>query len=125
VSGAVLDTGALVAFERRDRTMLALVVRAQQLGLRLSIPAGVIAQSWRDGRKQSRLATLLNSPLVEVVPLDDGRARVAGQLCGIRKTRDVVDASVVLLARERGVPAVTSDLDDLARLDPTLELIRV
>ncbi|HEY1088864.1 MAG TPA: PIN domain-containing protein [Archangium sp.] len=125
MSGAVLDTGALVAFERMDRTMIAIVVRAQQSESRLYVPAGVVAQAWRDGRKQARLAMLLNSPLVEVVPLTDTRARAAGQLCGARRTRDVVDASVVLLAREHGVPAITSDMDDLTRLDPSVTLIRV
>ena len=125
MNGAVLDTGALVAFERQDRRMLALLVRAHQHGVRLWIPAGVLGQAWRDGRKQARLARLLSSSMIEVVPLTEDRARAAGQLCGVTNTRDVIDASVVLLAREHQVPAVTSDVADLARLDPDLELIRV
>ena len=125
MNGAVLDTGALVAFERQDRTMLAFLASAERHDLRLWIPAGVVGQAWRDGRKQARLARLLNSPIIEVVPLTEAHARAAGQLCGATRTRDLIDASVVLLAREQGVCAITSDIEDLRRLDPDLELIRI
>lgn len=125
MNGAVLDTGALIAFERGERVMVALVARALELHLRFWVPAGVVGQAWRNGRKQARLAQLLNSSLVEVVPLSDLQARAAGQLCGVKKTRDVIDASVVLLAREQGVCVVTSDLEDLSKLAPDVELIRI
>lgn len=125
MNGAVLDTGALIAFERGERAMVTLVARALELDLRFWVPAGVVGQCWRNGRKQARLAQLLNSALVEVVPLTDAEARAAGQLCGATRTRDVIDASVVLLAGEQGVPAVTADPDDLRRLAPQLELLRV
>lgn len=125
MSGAVLDAGALIAFERRERSMVVLVARALELELRLTVPAGVVGQVWRDGRKQARLAQLLGSALVEVVPLRDAQARAAGQLCGATKTRDVIDASVVLCARERNVCIVSSDVGDLSRLDPEIELVRV
>lgn len=125
MNGAVLDTGALIAFERGERVMVALVARALELDLRLWVPAGVVGQAWRNGRTQARLAQLLNSALTEIVPLADAQARAAGQLCGATRTRDVIDASVVLLARQHGVGAVTSDVDDLSRLDPDLELIAV
>lgn len=125
MSGAVLDAGALIAFERGERAVVALVARALELELRLTVPAAVVGQAWRDGRKQARLARLLNSALVEVVPLGDAQARAAGQLCGATRTRDVIDASVVLCAQERGVCVVTSDEGDLARLAPDLELVTV
>ena len=125
MSGAVLDTGALIAFEQADRVMVALVARAFELRLPFGVPAGVVGQVWRSGRRQARLAQLLNSPLVEVVPLTDAAARAAGQLCGATKTRDVIDASVVLLARERRASIVTSDAGDLGRLGPELVLVTV
>jgi hypothetical protein len=125
MSGAVLDAGALIAFERGSRAMVVLVARAMELGCRLHVPAAVVAQVWRSGRKQARLAQLLNSALVQVVALDDAQARAAGQLCGVTKTRDVVDASVVLLARAHSVCVVTSDVADLTRLAPELELFRL
>jgi hypothetical protein len=125
VSGLTLDSGALIAFERNDRRVVGLLARAVQLELDLAVPAGVVGQVWRDGRRQVRLARLLGSPEVEIEPLDDQRARAAGQLCGLRRTADVVDASVALCARTRGHRVVTSDADDLQRLDAELTLVRV
>ena len=119
-----LDAGALIAVERGDRRVVAILTRAVQRKLVLAVPTGVIAQVWRDGRKQATLARLLASRSLEIVPLDDSAARAAGQLCGVRGTSDVIDASVVLCARARGHGVLTSDPDDLARLDPSLRLER-
>jgi hypothetical protein len=125
VSGLTLDAGALIAFERNDRSVVAIVARAVQQRIALTVPAGVVGQVWRDGRKQARLARLLGSAPVEVETLDDVRARAAGQLCGVAGTRDVIDASVVMCARARGQGVLTSDADDLRRLDPSLRLVTV
>jgi len=125
MSGLTLDAGALIAFDRNDRRMVALLKRALELGYSIAVPAGVVAQAWRDGRRQARLARLLGSDEVTIEPLSDRRAREAGQLCGATKTKDVVDASVVLCAKERGHRIVTSDPDDLRRLDPSLPLITI
>jgi PIN domain-containing protein len=125
VSGAVLDTGALVGFERNDRRVVAIVARALAHQDPLVVPAGVVAQAWRDGARQVRLARLLGAPICEVVALGDRQARAAGQLCGVSGTADVVDASVALTANERGLPVITSDADDLRRLDHRLDLVAV
>ena len=125
MSGLTLDAGALIAFERGDRAMVALVVRARALQAKHAVPAAVVGQVWRNGRKPARLASLLGSNSIEVEPLDDARARAAGQLCGVTGTTDVVDASVVLCARTRKHGVVTSDPDDIARLDPNLRLVVV
>jgi hypothetical protein len=125
MAGITLDAGALVAVERNDRyaiSLLAVVRREREL---VTIPAGVLGQVWRDGRRQARLARLLGASNVEVEPLDEERARRAGQLCGATGTSDVIDASVVLCARARGQRILTSDVDDIRRLDPTLTIIRV
>jgi predicted nucleic acid-binding protein len=123
--GLTLDASALIAFERNDRAVVAIVARAQQHKVRLAAPAGVVGQVWRDGARQARLARLLGSDSMEIVPLDDERARAAGQLCGVAGTPDVIDASVVLCARERGHGVLTSDVDDLERLDASLRYVRV
>jgi hypothetical protein len=123
--GLTLDAGALVAFERNDRLAVSLLTRARVHGQPLTIPAGVLGQVWRDGSRQARLASLLASSHVEVEPLDEMRARRAGQLCGLRGTADVIDASVVLCAREHRQQILTSNVDDLRRLDPTLAIVRV
>jgi predicted nucleic acid-binding protein len=121
----VLDAGALIAFERYDRGMLLLLNEAVKGDQRFLVPAGVIGQVWRDGRRQARVARLLSSPQVAVVPLDDRHAREAGQLCGVTGTADVIDASVICAARAHKAAVVTSDPDDLRRLDPSVRLIRV
>ncbi len=114
----VLDAGALIAFERGDRRVRALLVEAK----RLIVPAGALGQVWRDDARQVPLRALCNSRKTEIVPLDRARAEAAGVLCGRARTSDVVDASVVLAAREEGALVVTSDPDDLHRIDPSLPI---
>jgi hypothetical protein len=123
--GFTLDAGALVALDKNDRRVVGLLARALVHRHALTVPAGVVAQVWRDGRRQVRLARFLSSRQVEIEPLDDRRAREAGQLCGIRRTTDIIDASVVRCAQAHGHGVMTSDPDDLRRLDPTIRLIRV
>ncbi|CAN5605706.1 hypothetical protein BH24ACT5_BH24ACT5_07300 [soil metagenome] len=125
MTGAVLDTGALIAFERNDRRMIAIVARALEYRDPLVIPAGVVAQAWRDGRRQARLARLLGSPVVEVVALNDRTARSVGQLCGVSGIADIVDASVVIAARRRALRVVTSDADDIRRLDRRVDIVAI
>jgi hypothetical protein len=125
MSGLVLDAGALVAFERNERRVVALLARALERRLPLTVPAGVVGQVWRDGRRQVRLSRLLGSEAVTIEPLDDARARAAGQLCGVRGTRDVIDASVVLCARLRDQTVLTSDAADFRRLDPSLRVVAI
>jgi predicted nucleic acid-binding protein len=125
MSGLVLDAGALIAFERNDRRVTALIARTLEVRGDCRIPAGVVGQVWRDGRKQVRLARLLASLAVTVEPLDDERARAAGQLCGVRRTSDVIDASVALCAKRHDCGIVTSDVGDMRRLDPLLRIVGV
>ena len=44
-------------------------------------------------------------------------------LCGASETSDVVDASVVIAARRYDAIVISSDRDDLVRLDPTLPVV--
>jgi predicted nucleic acid-binding protein len=125
VTAVVLDTGALVGFERNDRRVVAIVVRALEHQDALLVPAGVVAQAWSDGSRQTRLARLLGSPLCDVLALDDHRARAAGQLCGVAETTDVVDASVAIAAHDHGARVITSDPDDLRRLDKRLDVVAI
>jgi predicted nucleic acid-binding protein len=125
MTAVVLDTGALIGFERNDRRVVAIIARALHHHDPLLVPAGVVAQAWRDGGRQTRLARLLGSPRCEVLVLDDLQARAAGQVCGVAKTADVVDASVAVAARDHGARVLTSDPDDLRRLDSRLDVVTV
>ena len=124
-AGIVMDAGALIALDRGDKRMIALLDRALTQGRAFRVPAGVVGQAWRDGRVQVALGRFLRSEEVEIVPLDDQLARSCGELCAATNLTDVIDASVVILARERRDPIVTSDPNDLRRLDPTAQIIPV
>jgi hypothetical protein len=56
VKGLTLDAGALRTFDRRDRFVVSLLSRSLELGLGIAVPSGALAQAWRDGRRQARLA---------------------------------------------------------------------
>ena len=125
VKGLTLDTGALLALERGDLRVRALLRRALERGLPLSVPAGVVAQAGQGGPRQTRVARLLADPSVHVAPLDDMTARAVGLLCGRSGHRDIVDVHVALLAQEQGHTVVTSDPEDLSAVHPSLPLITV
>jgi hypothetical protein len=117
--GVVLDAGAFIALERRDRTMVALTQLFAQKQTPLVTSAGVVAQVWRGGAKrQAPLVFLLRR--VQVVALDFPVARTLGKMLGVSATADPIDAHVVLLAREREWPVLTSDPGDLLSIDPRL-----
>ena len=122
-AGIVLDAGALIALDRGDKRMIALLGRALAQGRDFRVPAGVVGQAWRDGRVQVALGRFLRSEEVEIVPLDEQLARCCGELCAATNSPDVIDASVVILARERRDPIVTSDPHELQRLDPAAQII--
>ena len=118
----VLDAGALIALDRNDRSVWAMLRNAADDFAEVSVPAGVIAQAWRDGSRQALLARALAH--CDEVPLDGPLARATGLLCGHAGTADIVDASVAVIAaaRSRGsaVALVTSDPNDLRHLLQTL-----
>jgi hypothetical protein len=111
--GLTLDAGALILLERGDPRVRSLLRRAVDERLPVSVPAGVVAQAWRGGPRQARVARLLADPGVRVVVLDDPTARAVGLLTGRSGHSDVIDVSVVLCALERGDTVVTTDPDDI------------
>ena len=124
-AGITLDAGALIALDRGDKRLIALLDRALAQRLKVRVPSGVVGQAWRDGRVQVTLARFLRTDEVEIVPLDEQLARACGELCGATGAADIIDASVVILARERRDHIVTSDPRDLRRLDPTCPIIPI
>jgi hypothetical protein len=105
--------------------MRALCREALRTHTRLVIPAGVVGQVWRDSARQVQLRALLAAATTQVPPLDQVLAEAAGILCGRTQTADVIDASIVLVARRERAAVVTSDVRDLQRLDPNLVLERI
>lgn len=110
----VLDSGAFVAWERNDKRVRALVQLAEAGEITLCTSSGVVAQVWRGGARQARLARLLGSGTVDERPLDPVAARQVGLLAGEVGETDVVDGHVASLARRPGVRVLTGDVDDMA-----------
>jgi hypothetical protein len=124
VTGATLDTGALIALEAGSTRMAVLAEEALAGRTELAVPAGVLAQAWRGGARQARIARLLRASVTSVIPLDTRMALRVGARCAATRTADIVDVSVALCASDRGQPVITSDPDDIAAIDPSLTLIR-
>lgn len=123
----VLDAGALVAIERGDREMLAILERESNAAQIPLTHGGVIGQVWRGGRgRQARLARALSG--IGVRAIDDELGREAGVLLGRARTSDVIDAALVLIAQD-GDEIFTSDETDLRDLAAAagriVDLIRI
>lgn len=110
---AILDAGALVAIDRRDRNIGAQLRVLQRQGTPLRVSAAVLGQVWRDGRKQANLARVIAGCGVEEVGREDGKR--IGELLGRAGSADVVDAHVALVASHADL-ILTSDPGDIRRL---------
>jgi len=110
VTRLVLDAGALLAWDRRDRAVAARLETARRRGLDLRTTAIVLAQVWRDGARQANLARLLKG--TEVVAVDERLGREAGALLARSGTDDPIDATVVIVAA-LGDRVLTSDPGDI------------
>jgi hypothetical protein len=123
MAGLTVDAGGLIALDRDDRRVIVLIARAVETNSRVTIPASALAQAIRRPERQARLSRLIRQPTSDVVALDRVDAGHVGRLLATSGTSDVVDAHVVVCARRSAQRVLTSDPADLARLDPTLELI--
>jgi predicted nucleic acid-binding protein len=121
----VLDSGALIALERRDLRMVKLVEKVTANRLPTYLPAGVLAQVWRGSSRQQPVSRFLGDRSVRVEPMTEEVARNIGRLLAAAGTNDVFDGHVALLAHGRKAAVITSDPKDLHILDPGLELIVV
>ncbi|CAN5486106.1 hypothetical protein BH24ACT4_BH24ACT4_20830 [soil metagenome] len=125
MAGVTLDAGGLIALDRDDRRVIALLARARETEARVTIPATALAQAIRRPDRQARLARLIRQPTTDVVDLDRVDATNVGRLLAASGTADVVDAHVVVCARRAQQSVVTSDPDDLRTLDPAVELLEL
>lgn len=123
MAGVTLDAGALIALDRDDRRVVVLLARAAEKGARVTVPASALAQAIRRPERQVRLARLVRQPTTDVVDLDRVDATNVGRLLAASRTADIADAHVVVCARRSGQRVVTSDPDDLRRLDPSIGLV--
>jgi len=116
-----LDTGALVALERRSQRMTDIVARARAREDVLVVPQVVLAEWWR-GRSDWREKILA---MLVVEPLTDARAKLAGEAIARVAGATAIDAVVMASAASRGDAVFTSDPDDLERLRTFFPTVRV
>jgi predicted nucleic acid-binding protein len=125
VNGITFDAGGLIALERNNRRVFAILATALEDGDRIVVPATALAQVIRNPAKQVRLWRMIQHSETEVVPLDGAYAQAVGALLAQTGTSDIVDAHVVVCAQRAGYAVITSDPMDLRRLDSRLRLIAV
>jgi predicted nucleic acid-binding protein len=125
VTGLTFDAGGLIALDRNDRKVIALLARAAERGMRITIPAIALAQAMRNPSRQARLRRLIRQVNTDLIALDGPEATAVGLLLARSASADIVDAHVVLCAERRGQAVVTSDPGDLRRLAPGLRLVAV
>ena len=111
----VFDAGALIALERGLATVRGYVLLADRGKVSLVTSAAVVAQVWRGGARQARLARFLGSDLIDEVALDPDAGRRIGVLGATVNAKDVVDGHVALIATDRDAIVLTSDPHDIAR----------
>ena len=125
VNGITFDAGGLIALDRNDRRVLALIARATERGMRITIPATALAQAIRNPARQTRLSRLIRQAGTDLIPLDGPDATAVGLLLARTATTDIVDAHVVICAQRAGQAVVTSDAGDLRGIAPDLQLVVV
>ncbi|MFE3442544.1 hypothetical protein ACFXNW_05895 [Nocardia sp. NPDC059180] len=117
----MFDAGALIALEKRQGPMLAIMDQLLRNAEAITIPSTVLAQVWRNDPRQHRLATVTR--WADIADLDVASAREVGTLLAESGTRDVVDAHVIVTARTAHADRIiTSDPEDLTALDSTIRL---
>jgi hypothetical protein len=121
----VLDAGALIALERNNPKVGALLKVAARQRIEMVLPSVVLAQVWRDGARQALLARALRNPAIIEAPLHHEDAKRVGELLGGSGTADVADAHVVVLASRLQSPVITSDPSDISTLNPKLRIVCV
>ncbi len=125
MSGITFDAGGLIALDRNDRRVIALLARATELGMRVTVPATALAQAIRNPARQARISRLIRQAATDLVSLTGPDATAVGLLLAETGTADIVDAHVTICARRTGQVVVTSDPGDIGRIDPNLRLFAV
>jgi hypothetical protein len=125
MSGITFDAGGLIALDRNDRRVLALIARTMELGAPITIPATALAQAMRSPARQARLSKLIRQAGTDLIALNGPDATAVGLLLARTATADVIDAHVVICALRAGQAVVTSDPADLSQIAPDLQLVVV
>jgi hypothetical protein len=109
----VLDAGGLIAVDRQDRAVGAMLRIVQQESIPVRTSASVVAQVWRNGSHQANLARVLAG--VDTVAINGPTGRLVGELLAKSRTSDVVDGHLAFIVRARDT-VLTSDPNDIKKI---------
>jgi hypothetical protein len=109
----VLDAGGLIAVDRLDRNVGAILRVAQQEKMPVRTSAAVVAQVWRNGSLQANLARVLTG--FDVASLDVQTGRSVGEVLALSRTPDVIDGHLGVIVRS-GDTVLTSDTNDIKKI---------
>jgi predicted nucleic acid-binding protein len=131
VAQLILDSGALIAFERGDQQIAAYLLQASLRTRPPLLPTAVIAETWRGGSRSALIARAMQS--CRPIELTEELARRAGELLGRhasllrqRQKSLVVDAIVVMTAASLGGGRIlTSDPGDIGALADDYQNVEV
>ncbi len=112
----ILDAGFLVSVDRGEEASRVMLTALHRSRTPLHTTHPVVAQVWRDGARQARLAAFLKT--VTIHALDEGRA--VGRLLALARTTDVVGAHLVVVAARLRDTVLTGNTGDLNRVADTL-----
>ncbi|MCL2466506.1 MAG: hypothetical protein FWF02_13645 [Micrococcales bacterium] len=112
---AVLDAGALIAIERRDRAFGAVLLVAQRRGIDLVTSSAVVAQVWRGGRSRGQVNLARQLKGIDERDLTSHDARLVGNLLAASGTSDLADAHIAVIMGTGDI-VHTSDPGDLTHL---------
>ena len=121
IRGITLDTGALIAIERRKQRGTQLLELAKLRLAVLSVPVPIVAEWWR-GRNDARERIL---DVVNVEPLSLAVAKAAGEAQAKVARATALDAIVMAFAASRGDIVFTGELKDFERLRSFFPSVRV
>jgi len=121
MAGLTLDTGALIALERRRHRMRKVIDVATRDAVAITVPVVIVAEWWRG---QSELRELIRR-MVTIEAMHEELATAAGEALAQVKGVGVADAIVMASAARRGDVVYTSDFGDLQRLQSVFPTVRV
>jgi len=109
----VLDAGGLIAVDRLDRKVGAILRVAQQRNMPVRTSATAVAQVWRSGSRQANLARVLTG--IDVAALDMQTDGSVGEVLALSRTADVVDGHLGFIVRS-GDTVLTSDTNHIKKI---------
>lgn len=123
IGGKVVDSSALAAYARGSVAMDAWLAVAAEVGIVLYLPALVLAEVGAvHADAKPYLTRLLDHPSVIHAELTRAEGQNVARLLADSKTWDGTAGHVILVARQRGWPVLTTDPGRLNRIAPDLDL---